>query len=173
MKRVLFIIFPLIVFSSCSSDIERSLRTMMKAPVSLPDNIRMIGELDSLRNSSEVLDYPCLLLYMDSTQCSPCRLQHLSSYSILREKYDRKFSVCVIMAPKEKDRKISIHMASMQHEDIQVYLDEDYSFLKHNPQIPEDSRFHSMMLDKSGYPIIVGDPVINAGINRLYKNQFR
>lgn len=30
---------------------------MMKAPVSLPDNIRMIGELDSLRNSSEVLDY--------------------------------------------------------------------------------------------------------------------
>lgn len=174
MKRaLLIIIFLLFVFSSCSSEIEKSLREMMKVPVILPDKLLMVGELDSLRNSSVELDYPCLLLYLDSTQCSPCRLQHLSSYSFLSESYERKFSVCVVMEPKTKDRSLAIHMASLNPGGIQVFLDDDGAFLKINTHIPKDPRFHSILLDENGYPMIVGDPVSNSGIVRLYQNLFQ
>jgi hypothetical protein len=53
--------------------------------------------------------------------------------------------------------------------DFPVFIDEKQAFLKANPHIPADNRFHTFLIDKNGKVVLVGDPVNNPQLWELYK----
>ena len=50
-----------------------------------------------------------------------------------------------------------------------IYLDSSNSFHHNNPQIPNDQRFHTFLLNGDKKILLVGDPVKNEKINKLFQ----
>ena len=115
-------------------------------------------------------DIPHFVYYFDSTECVGCRLQHVINLSPLfqEDSYGEKYDVIPIFAPKVEDRDKILQEAKYALHDYSLYLDLDGRFLKENPRMPSDSRFHCFLLNREGNPIFVGDPAANPKMRRLF-----
>ena len=50
-----------------------------------------------------------------------------------------------------------------------IYLDETSELLRQNPSIPEDTRFQSFLLDPDGRVVLIGDPMTDYNMMKLYR----
>lgn len=164
-------LFALIVFLwVCSSCESYRARRLSRCAIALPDSLEFIysGEA-TVRHLDMSLppDYKQVIL-VDSFECSFCRVQKLQRYRDLFEEAieGRKFDLMVILSPKREEAS-SLREFLLAHDfSLPVYLDPEHLFLDMNPSIPSDARFHSFLMDSSGHPVYVGDPLKG---NRAYK----
>lgn len=166
------IILAGLLLSTTSCDTLRlryNLSRIMKGKIVLPDNVRVAfdGEVLSMDDSLRI--GPKMIIYIDSTECSMCRLSKLVMYDPLYKlsKESNAFRLVILIPPqKVQGMDISRIVADMEY-GIPVYIDEDNAFLNDNPSIPSDLRLHSFFVDEGGNPIFVGDPVMNPGVYDL------
>ena len=163
-------ILALIVFIlACSSCDSMRTRRMSRCAITFPDSLEfVVGGMAGVRHWENVSQTYRQVILVDSFECSFCRVQKLQRYrDLFKEAVEEsKFDLVVILSPKREDAS-SLREFLLAHDfTLPVYLDPDHLFLDMNPCIPSDARFHSFLLDSSGHPVYVGDPLKG---NRAYK----
>ena len=93
MKCILKSIVTIIVLSvliSCSDryNVKRTMVEFTKSEIILPDRLTFVknGECSTI-NSSELINDNMLIIYVDSTSCSACKISHFSDMLPLYHKY--------------------------------------------------------------------------------------
>lgn len=114
---------------------------------------------------------PQLVIFVDSTQCSTCRIGHLSEYIALQKESIQTgcFMLTVILSPPVNDYKNIVHLLETYKFPFPVYVDKNHSFRKENGFIPDDSRFHTFLTDQSHRPVFVGDPTRSDRLRHLFE----
>lgn len=166
----LFICF-LILVSSCNTD-KNSIRHKIEKMNSMPINLCLNEISCKLRQQNHNNYKYRMVVYVDSTECTPCELGHLRFYiPLIHEAQKNKTDIgfFFIIAPKEQDW-FDLNM-EIEETDISgnIYIDSTYIFLKSNPTIPKEKKFHSFMLDKNNHIVFIGSPIDNEKIKGIYR----
>lgn len=155
----------LCVFFVCGCQqikLRNNLSLILESKIELPVSSTEVynGEThpfpDSLRSS------PLLIIYIDSTECSTCRISRLIWYKPvfdLAEEYGN-FHVVPLVTPANEKRDFIREYLELMDSPFPIYLDEYGTFRSDNPSIPDDTRFHSFLIDNNGKPLVVGDPMV-------------
>ena len=171
---LLFFTLNLLLF--CTVGCERAqLRTQFKGlttnTIILPKKINCVnnGEVYQMPDSLE--NKPKMIIYVDSTECTTCRISHLDMYhSLLHLSEQKKSFELMILFYNSKvfeDVPLETYLSRLQME-TPVYIDVENTFLKDNPIIPSDPRMHSFLINSLGKPIFVGDPVSSEKLKKSF-----
>ncbi len=112
-----------------------------------------------------------MVVYVDSTECTPCALSHLRYWNpIIKE--TKKYNVCYVFVIAPKKEEIFDINVEMEVTDLtnSIYLDKDYIFLKRNEYIPHEEKYNTFLLDEHNEIVLVGNPINNEQIKNMYYN---
>lgn len=119
-----------------------------------------------------------LIIWFDSTECGSCRMNRLYEWENdpvmhYAQALKDRFDVILVFSPKKQDVR-SLKFALEGYDvSFPVIIDENGDMPRLNPDIPEDKRFHSFLLDKDNNVVLVGNPLGNEKLWELYKEQVR
>ena len=112
-----------------------------------------------------------ILLYVDSHDCTSCRL-NLAGWKKIINESDTAFSkppeFIFFFQPKQKDEEALQHIFRSNVFRHPVFIDKENEIDKLN-KLPTKPEFQCFLLDKDNKVIMVGDPSTNQGIWTLYK----
>lgn len=157
-------------FSGCNSEIkkvESHLDQMLASPVILKFEQMQCRKVPLAENTK---DYR-MVVFVDSTECTPCSLSKLRFWNpLIKESRMKKISIdyIFIVAPKQsemEDINLELGITDLQSS---IYLDTAYVFRNQNPSIPNERKYHSFLLDKNDRIVFVGSPVDNDKIKAIY-----
>ena len=164
MRRILLIMvlcFLAVASTGCKkARLRAQLKELMGSTIVLPEKITCVHNGEVFPMPDSLRDKPKLIVYIDSTECTTCRISHFCEYQSLFDISSRigSFSVMILMWDTEFESIPLTHYLSDQSLAYPVFVDEDRRFLKDNSKIPNDPRMHSMFVDNSGKVRFVGDP---------------
>ncbi len=170
MRRVLLILTLLLLAVASTGCKKAKLRSqqkeLMAATIVLPDRITCIYNGEVYPMPDPLRDRAKLIVYIDSSGCTTCRISRIGQYHKLYQLSQEKgtFEVCLLLSNVDLNGIPVIRYLSDLEIEHPVYVDVDNEFLKLNPVVPEDCRMHAFLTDKSGHPLCVGDP---AGSNKM------
>ncbi|MBQ0149553.1 MAG: hypothetical protein MJZ04_04015 [Bacteroidales bacterium] len=150
--------------------VKTSLQKMESEAIVFPDNLICI--MDGEDVEPIIPPYPStLVIYADSTECSKCRISNYFKYSDLMAhgKATRRYSVLFLISPPQSDRDPLLEYIRVLGLEYPIYIDYNNEFMKLNAHVPENSRFHTFMVDDQGKVLLVGDPVANSEIMPLFE----
>lgn len=175
MKRFYFIFLGLLVFTTmiCGCQrhrIRQSLKTILRSSISLPDSLSCIifGNLSYVSHLHDKTDK--LIIFIDSTECSKCRIESIVRYdSLFRQSTEtNKYKVIFLLSLNKESHDEIIDFLSLLDLPYPVYIDEKNEFMQINPAIPDDPRFQTLFISGDGRALLVGDPVLNPAIMPLF-----
>lgn len=183
MKRrhlLVFIINVIAIMSGCNNRhdyIEKTLQKMQSRPINLClDKMQCrVRNMDTVIVDSMKPDLR-LVVYIDSTECSPCALDRLYKWNGLiseAKKYGGRLKYIFIVAPKRnqlEDVYLSIESSGV---DSPVYVDTAYCLRKENNEINSEKMFHVFCLNKNDSVILVGDILDNDRVDSIFRKQIR
>ena len=112
-----------------------------------------------------------ILLYVDSTGCTSCRLR-LSDWKQIVAEADSLFRGRVdflfFFQPKKQDEKELQFFFRQNGFTYPVFIDTNNEIDKIN-KFPSDIQYQSFLLDKDSKVLLIGNPSINKGIWQLFK----
>ena len=114
-----------------------------------------------------------LIIYVDSTECSSCRVNSLHGYTKFASLDPRQpqIQISVILWPNSETAGTIDKDIAHRNLPFDVFIDRDGSFLDANSFLPRVGRnYHAFLLDADGKPLMVGDPLSGAGMDRLLRN---
>lgn len=165
MRRILPVVLLCLLAlapTSCKkAKLRAQLKELMGSTIVLPEKVSCVynGEVypmpDSLR------DKAMLIIYIDSAECTTCRISHIEMYHALFElsRTDGSFDVFILLSNLELNGIPLLKYLSDIVVDHPLYVDEDNVFLKLNPVVPDDRRMRAFLVNGQGRPICIGDPV--------------
>lgn len=150
--------------------LRSQVKTLMESTITLPEKVTCVDNghaypmPDSLRSKAK------LIVYIDSTECTTCRINHLGLYGKLfrlsREK--GAFGVVLLLANVDVYGIPVMRYISDLEIACPVYVDVENVFLGLNPSVPEDKRLRAFFVDNAGKPICVGDPSISENMFQVF-----
>lgn len=167
---VLLCLLALVSTSCKKAKLRAQLKELMGSTIVLPEKILCVynGEVypmpDSLQGKAK------LIVYIDSAECTTCRISHIEMYHELFQvsKEYESFAVMLLLSNINLNGIPVIRYLSDLRIEHPVYVDVDNEFLMINPVIPEDNRMHAFFIDKIGTPLCVGDPVGSEKMLQLF-----
>lgn len=124
--------------------------------------------------SRQLLNEPVefrFVVYIDSTECTQCRLNHLIDYlpfsSLLNT---RSGQMLVVIEPKAYDTNFVRNFID-EYSEFPCILAVDGSFAKANTFIPSCKAFHNFFINKNNEVILVGDPTTNSAVDELFQRR--
>ena len=161
-----------IAFISCKNDsVERDMETFYESKISLPFD-RMIKKDCSLYHDSVLDRYTKLVKYVEVFDCSDCQINHLSSFD--NDTYNSGVSknisiLYIVNIPHEVDSLKLYSKLCEKRIRGTVYLDTCNAFLQANPHIPDNSLFHTFVLNEKDSVVLIGDPFKNEKMGKLFQ----
>ena len=161
----------LIFLSSCDSRkdrINKQVNDLYLKTIHIP-----YSAFDTLVvDSTNLLQKPNyqLLVYLDSTECTPCYANHHDEWEyILKEcrRYEASISLTIIIETKNLGKFFASNFGRT------IYIDKEGAFRKRNPFFPESKIMHVLLLDEGGRVILVGNPLNNKKIEELLYSKLR
>lgn len=158
------------IFISCINDsIERDMKTFYESKISLPFD-RMIKKDCSLYHDSVLDCYTKLVKYVEVFDCSDCQINHLSSFD--NDTYNSSLSksisiLYIVNIPHEVDSLKLYSKLCEKRIRGTVYIDTCNAFLQANPHIPDNSLFHTFVLNEKDSVVLIGDPFKNEKMGKL------
>ncbi len=157
---------------SCNDGVKRQLKKMHGLPVNIScEGMRCwcpaTDGYSSLDNDTK-LTY---VIYSDTSDCSLCYLQHLelwNDFVDMEKEHEGIVRFLFVMeARKEENGNLyeQLGITNLKH---CIYVDENTTFSKNNPQIPTSAFFHTFLLDEEKKVILVGDPTKNEKIESIF-----
>lgn len=181
MKCILKSIVTIIVLSvliSCSDryNVKRTMVEFTKSEIILPDRLTFVknGECSTI-NSSELINDNTLIIYIDSTSCSGCKISHFSDMLPLyhlSDSVEHNFSVMAIFSPKNENINEVESLLRLLKFPYPIYLDFDQQFAKIN-NLPSDKRFHNFLISSDGKVKYVGNPLASEDLMSVFLNIIR
>lgn len=167
------IVLALILLIGCSgSDIRKTLLSYYSQKVVFPSSLTVItGASNDMRSIQDSI--PKVVLFIDSTECSSCRIGRLIEYEDLAAESLRtgSFMMAIIISPLRKDFDYARHLLEQYDYPFPIYLDQSHCFRKDNAFIPDDIRFHAFFVDANNNPVLVGDPTRGKKIRQLFQQK--
>lgn len=171
----IYILLILIFTFSCQNkkakEIETVLNEMKGETIRFPNILKatLMGEdtlcPDILKKENRIV------VYFDSTGCTECKMKLNEWTTIIRFAKDSvsNLSFLFIMSP-QKDKSLSVRSILKRHEfNYPVFIDSLNQFEVLN-KLNRDSRFHTFLIDKHNEIVLVGSPIGNEKMWKLYKN---
>lgn len=159
------------IMSSCNNDsklLRKALIEFNKETISIPNDMLMIwnGKYSSYRVSDEL---PLLITYISPDECSDCVIGHLSGNKTIFDWSDEmgSFQYMIVFSPKPEMMEYIEERLLVSDFSFPVYLDLNSGFARNN-RIPEDSRLHSFLLDKTRTPVLAGNPLGSEKMKDLF-----
>ena len=174
MKRVILFLTLLVIFvTGCKELKKRDIRTTLAEMKSLPiklcldDMICRYGNKDTCISDKQCYDYK-MVIYMDSLECSPCRISDLYQWNDLVDKKSSKTKFYFIFSiKKERIADSYLALADADFHDC-VYFDTCQAFEHSNRMIPPERQFHTFLMNAKNEIIMVGNPMENREIQKLF-----
>jgi len=167
----LTMLFLLALSSGCKkSEIRVVLKKMMHSTVVLPDNITCIRDGDSYPLREYMRGKGKLIVFVDSTECSLCRIDKFVRYEDLIEQaeYTGKYEIMFLLSVRHSSYQEIVEHIQLMEFPYAICIDEDNAFRCLNPTIPDDPKYHTMYVDAGGRIRLVGDPVKNEKILNMF-----
>jgi len=173
MRRIPLIIvicLLVVVTTGCKkAQLRRQLKELMGTTIVLPEKITCVynGEANPMPDS--LRDKAMLIMYIDSTECSGCRLSKLVEYHSLAEElwsWDTVF--LVLLTPKRSEREYVSDLILSYAYPFPVFLDDEGAFLLCNPQFSaKPSNLHTVLVNQEKRPVLIGDPLGSEAMSEL------
>jgi hypothetical protein len=168
------LLFVTLLLVSCKSyRLAKQIKSLMGQEIVMPQDMRLTP---SEADDSLMIDIQGksahLIVYVDSVECSSCKVGNLPQYSDIVnfcEQLNGKCEPVFIFSPREQDVEKLRYRIDISEIDYNIVIDSTRSFPKANPHIPADNRLHTFLLDKNGKVVLVGDPSHNPELWELYK----
>lgn len=158
----------LIVVSACENARLRAVYdAFCQENITIPQDLLLVQD-GELLDSYTIPEVPRLVYYLDSNQCSVCNITKLQKLHV--DPSEPLYVASIVQLP-QKDReyvKMTIEYAGLDV-DASVFLDENDSFIKNNPFLPDDRRFHTFLLDPDGNIRLVGDPTAGDKLEKMFQ----
>lgn len=170
---LIFISVICIICALCSCDksysISKKLHNMQNHAVYIPINQYLVLGDSSKYSPRDILNSRYkYVVYYDSMDCKPCKIHELKQWNRLLQDYDIQDVSCVfIFSVKNSDLYSYIEYYDELQLDYPIFFDKKNCFLKKNPYIPEENKFHAFLLDKNNNIILVGNPLYNEKIKNI------
>lgn len=177
MKNLSYLIFVVVLLMklvACNS-VGREYERLAGSRITFPENLQRVSERDTLSfdcDDSKVR----LLIYFDSTMCHSCAISKLDDWGSIIDSaklINSDFEAIFLLSPSHLEYKKVLREMMLQPSEYNIVLDSHNEFPKHNPHIPKDTRFHTMLLDKKNRVIVVGSPLYNPSIWNLTKEMLK
>lgn len=175
MRYVYLVICSLLLFSckSNNEEIKNNIQQMRSSPIIIP-----YGEMECWTTDSLLKIAPWenakikLVHYVDSAKCSTCYLGKIiifEEFLQLENDYHGLFCNIFIANPNKKDLfRLKIeHMNNRLPQT--VFIDTTHAFLSRNHNIPDETIYHTFLLDENNKIILVGNPIFNENIKKKAK----
>ena len=122
----------------------------------------------------ELRSRPKLIVFVDSTECSKCRIDNFIRYESLFElsRTTGSFEVLLLLSVRNSEYQNVVDHLVLSSQSYPVYIDTENNFRRGNPIIPDNSSMHSFSLDSDNRVILVGDPIYNESIMDLFQKMF-
>ena len=179
MRKALPIILFLSIAAACLSgcrdaETRRTLRRMMGSTVVLPEKVTCVQNGEVFPMPEELRSRPKLIVFVDSTECSKCRIDKFIRYGSLFElsRTTGSFEVLLLLSVRNSEYQNIVDHLVLSSQPYPVYIDSESSFRRDNPAIPDNSSMHSFSLDSDNRVILVGDPIYNESIMDLFQKMF-
>jgi len=117
-----------------------------------------------------------LIIYVDSTECMSCKIKRLNDWNkILKldSVYKGRIKFYFVFSPKRGQVKQTLRSIKLSSLFYPLFLDENSDFIKDNTQIPRDMRLHTFLLDEDNNIILIGNPLRNKGIRKLFYREVK
>ena len=177
MKRIIFfyLIVSALICSACGGNneskkqFEKDLRLFKTQMITLPDNIISKHYDEQTQSQVSLLNRPLkMIVYVNRTGCMDCRLRSLIPIYmfILENRHLENFGVIIILNPSDKENADNVlREMNFRHT---IFYDLDGSFERLNPHLPTNELFHTFLLNKDNKVVLVGNPVHNEKLKKLY-----
>lgn len=172
--RILLMTLLCTLVSGCNLSEKHTTRKLLKkmigSTVVLPEKVTCIQGGDSFQMPEDLRTMPKLIVFVDSTECSKCRIDKLIHYSelfTLSEETDAFKVMILLSTPKQEYSEIYEHLLYSESR-YPIYMDDDNAFRRINPSIPDKLTFHTVTVNENNEIILVGDPVYNEIIMDLF-----
>lgn len=169
-KLVLYLLLAFLATSCGHASLSRQLKSFSKETIVIPDELTEVRGHNVSRISDTRKEFT-FVTYFDSLSCSRCQIAHLSDYTDLYEVADSVgvLDFLVVFSPRDEEYDEVVKELVLNDFPYPVYVDYGGYFRKANASIPEDSRFHSFLLDRDGHPAFVGNPVASQKLWDLFE----
>lgn len=173
MKRyhtIISLFLFVLVLSACSDrELAGKLREFRNVEIITAVEVERV----SSRKISSCIPEPVkarLVVYYDSLECSSCGIHHLYDRQELYMMTDSldSFDVLTVFSPRGEEYDQVMKELMLFGFPYPVYVDSYGDFRRANSAIPSDKRFHTFLLDRSGHPVFVGNPVASSGLRELF-----
>lgn len=160
----------LIILLSCTNrhNIQLELANFQSKPITIPTLLQVANDSSFVGRSDCKVR---LVVYTDSTGCTSCNLTKMYLWDSLIEfsnKYNGGLKYHFIFSPQKRDIKqfeMSIRNRNMHYP---IFLDTLGEFEKLNLHLPKNRKLHTFLLDESNHVILVGDPMQNKQIRKMF-----
>lgn len=175
-----FLYIPLLLLiSSCNSTesgLRKKIREFGECSIVLPNDMLALKGRKEI-NADEYINksQPKLIIYYDSLSCNSCQVSHLFELTALYELADstEAFNVMTIFSPKAEEYDELMKELMVRNFNHPLFIDVHGSFRKLNQDIPEDTRFHSFLIDEDSHPVFIGNPVENYDLWNLFNKNLK
>lgn len=170
MRYVLKVALLIVCLISCTHnerEIRRNLYRMMNSKVELD-----YRSLIPVSESSEQCDDDYIWLrYITRDYCKPCWLQELKEWDVFVKKYKGTNAVIVISVDNNEYAEVVNHIKKL---DLHIFVFADFKgvFATRNDFIPVEGMYHTFMIDKSRRIKLIGNPLRNKEIGRIFEDSF-
>ena len=109
-------------------------------------------------------------MYYSDIECSSCTINNLIEYHDIYKKIGggTLFSPIIIFGLNNQYYSITSNLQS-HGIDFPVIIDKYNDFRSINPSIPDDSRYHTFLLDRNNRVVLVGNPPSSDAMWSLFR----
>lgn len=167
------LLMGLFLISGCENRrISCDVQQLIGSKIEFPQSLRQVAGRET-RSFAVDREKAHVLVYCDSTACGTCAINKLSEWDYIMDSVadiSQAVDFIFLMSPKNNEYKSVLRTTIINNADYNVVLDAKGGFAALNQQIPQDERFHTLLLDKNGKVLVVGSPLYNDTMWKLYKD---
>lgn len=174
MRRILLIallcLFAVVSNSCKKARLRGQLKELIASTIVLPERIRCVYNGDIFPMPDYLRHIPKLIIYVDSTECTTCRISNIGRYHQFFQLSEEKglFEV-MLLFPDIEVSGISVEKYVLDSNVwYPIYFDIDNKFLELNPSVASDNRLHALLVDEAGTPLYVGDPSASRELFQIF-----
>jgi len=150
--------------------LAEELRKFQETAITLPDNLLAKHCDEQVSPDKTLLNRKLkMVVYVNQAGCQDCKLHGLLPMTymfMLENEHRNNFGVIIILNSSDIESTDDT-LAELRFRRT-VFYDLDGSFEFLNPHLPANELFHAFLLNEKNEVILVGNPVNNAKLNKLY-----
>jgi len=113
-----------------------------------------------------------LVVWFDSLSCASCQIVRMYEWDDIvahASSFEKLFNVIFLFTPNQEELSEVSMMLKRVSFGYPVFIDQDATFVKQNPNLPQNRKLHIFLLDKNNKVVMVGNPLHNPKLWELYK----